>query len=186
MHYEVEQKLKIDAPEAVERRLVELGARPGSVVVQVDRYFNHPARDFGQTDEALRIRQVGERNFVTYKGPKIDAATKTRRELELPLASGEAAADAFAELLAALGFRFVLAVRKQRRTLALEWNGREVELALDEIESLGTFAEIELSANESELDDARAALASLAAELGLATVERRSYLELLLERASGG
>ena len=44
-----------------------------------------PCRDFAQTDEALRIRTVGDTSFVTYKGPKLDATTKTRRELELPL-----------------------------------------------------------------------------------------------------
>ena len=71
--------------------MIELGATIEPPVVQVDQYFAHPARDFAQTDEALRLRRVGKQNFITYKGSKIDATTKTRREIELPLAPGEEA-----------------------------------------------------------------------------------------------
>ena len=86
MKYEVEQKFPLaDAAEA-ERKLVALGGPFSDPVEQVDRYFGHPARDFAKTDEALRIRRIGQENRITYKGPKLDAATKTRRELELPLA----------------------------------------------------------------------------------------------------
>ena len=87
----------------------------GEPIVQSDQYFAHPARDFAQTDEALRIRTVGDTSFVTYKGPKLDATSKTRRELELPLAASDPDGSQFAELLAALGFTPVAIVRKQRR-----------------------------------------------------------------------
>ena len=88
MHIEVEQKFRATHSAELLARLERMGAVFAEPVVQVDLYFAHPARDFAQTDEALRIRRVGERNFVTYKGPKLDAMTKTRRELELPLADG--------------------------------------------------------------------------------------------------
>ena len=58
MHFEVEQKFALANPAAVADRLAELGATDAQTVVQVDRYFNHPARDFAQTDEALRLRRV--------------------------------------------------------------------------------------------------------------------------------
>src|SRR5690242_3845002 len=144
MHFEVEQKFALDNPAAVEAKLVVLGAIELDTVEQVDRYFNHPARDFAQTDEALRLRRVGESNFVTYKGPKLDATTKTRRELELPLHSGEQAASEFAELLLALSFRSVADVRKQRRQLKLAWQQREIEIALDAVDGVGNFIELEL------------------------------------------
>src|SRR3954462_7695005 len=102
MHFEVEQKFALDDSAAVEAKLAVLGAIEMEAVEQVDRYFNHPARDFGQTDEALRLRPVGELNFVPYKAPKLAATTKTRRELELPLNPGERGANEFAELLLAL------------------------------------------------------------------------------------
>lgn len=180
MHFEVEQKYPLVDAIAVESRLRALGAREGDVLTQVDQYFNHPARDFGKTDEALRLRQVGELNYITYKGPKLDRNSKTRRELELPLPGGASSKDSFAEMLLALGFRPVAEVRKLRRIFHLRWQDREVEIALDQVESLGTFLEIELTANEATLDAAKLCLESLANELQLPANERRSYLELLL------
>lgn len=181
MTFEVEQKFRIVDRDALLTRLTAIQVQLGEPQLQVDTYFRHPARDFAQTDEALRIRQVGEANCITYKGPKIDKTTKTRREIELPLASGTEAAEQFAELLKALSFQPVAAVRKQRRTGEIEWQGLCVEIALDEVERVGTFAELELASDEAGLERARACLVSLAAELGLRHVERRSYLELLLE-----
>lgn len=181
MNFEVEQKFRVADLAEVERRLVERGAVPAGVLLQADRYFRHPARDFAQTDEALRIRQVGEHNFVTYKGPKIDAETKTRRELEFPLHDGDGAAEAMAELLVALGFSSAATVRKHRWIWHLAWQDAEVEIALDRVENVGEFAELELPATEETLAAAKTKLLSLAAELNLTAVERRSYLELLLE-----
>jgi adenylate cyclase class 2 len=178
--FEVEQKFRVDDLNSLQARLRSLGAQFHPAVVQVDRYFAHPARDFAKTDEALRIRQVGERNFVTYKGPKLDRTTKTRREIELPLSDGNAAAESWAELLKALGFAPVAVVRKTRRTATLQFQGWEVEAALDEVDDVGRFAELELSADEHNLDAAREALAQLTARLELIASERRSYLELLL------
>jgi adenylate cyclase, class 2 len=180
MHYEVEQKFPLVDPKSVQAQLTTLGATWHEPIRQVDSYFAHPARDFAKTDEALRIRRVGDANFVTYKGPKLDAVTKTRRELELPLAPGEAGYDLFAELLVALGFRRVADVRKTRRPGALVRNGLNVELALDGVDGVGEFLELEISATDESLDAARQMLAELAAELGLESSERRSYLELLL------
>jgi adenylate cyclase, class 2 len=184
MHFEVEQKFRIENSTALENRLRTLGAVETETVEQVDRYFNHPARDFAQTDEALRLRRIGELNFVTYKGPKLDATTKTRRELELPLTSGTRAAEEFGELLLALGFRSVAEVRKLRRQLQLTYQNQTVEIALDDVENVGHFAELEISADETEAADAKQCIASLAAELALTNNERRSYLELLLERTT--
>jgi adenylate cyclase, class 2 len=116
---------------------------------------------------------------------KVPGSTRRPRpasEIELPLAAGAAAAEQFAELLTALGFRRVAEVRKLRRKACFHREGFEVEAALDEVESLGHFAELELIADDANLDAARQCLASLAAELGLTSTERRSYLELLLER----
>ena len=178
---EVEQKFAVDDFAAIEAKLAELGARIGPPVEQCDRYFAHPARNFAETDEALRIRRIGERSFITYKGPKLDATTKTRRELELPLAGGEAGAEQFTELLAALGFSPVGEVRKHRRQATLLWQDWPVEVVLDEVDEVGTFVEVELVVDESERESATAVVESLAAHLGLTQVEGRSYLEMLLE-----
>src|SRR5262245_59361130 len=100
---------------ALETRLAAWGARADAPRQDADHYFNAPDRDFARTDEALRLRRTGDANFVTYKGPKRDAQTKTRTEIEVPLAGGDEAAGQFARLLTSLGYRPVAVVRKRRR-----------------------------------------------------------------------
>ncbi len=184
MHLEVEQKFPVAELAPVEAALGRSGARPGPAQEELDLYFAHPARDFSQTDEALRIRRKGQATLITYKGPKIDRTTKTRREIELALGPGEDAAEAWAELLLALGFRRVAEVRKLRRKACMVRCGFQVEVCLDQVSGLGVFVELEVVAQDDQLDRARACLAELARELGLERSERRSYLELLLERGN--
>lgn len=182
MHYEVEQKYAIaDVTDFIER-LAQAGVTLGSPIAQRDHYFNHPSRDFAATDEALRLRQSGAKSFLTYKGPKIDATTKTRQEIEVPLADGAAEGAEWPALLTALGFRAVASVRKQRRSGQIAREGYVCEVVVDEVEQLGTFCELEISADQNSLEAARRMLQQLALELGLNQAERRSYLELMLAR----
>jgi adenylate cyclase class 2 len=182
MQFEVEQKHRVPDVRALDERLAERGAEVGPPVGQADHYYAHPCRDFAQTDEALRIRTVGDRSFVTYKGPKLDTTTKMRRELELPLDSSDENGSKFAELLRSLGFRLVAVVHKRRRSFQIDVAGRQVEGALDEVDGLGTFVELELMAGESGLDEAQRVISTLASELQLGPSERRSYLEIMLEK----
>lgn len=180
MHYEVEQKFPVSDIRAVEEALAALGAGISDAKEEVDRYYAHPSRDFAKTDEALRVRRKGGKHFITYKGPKIDATTKTRQEIELPLGEAEGTATAWNGLLEALHFAPVADVRKLRRKAFVSWEGRTVEVSLDRIEGLGDFVELELVVDKAELETAKAVIASLAVRLGLSQSERRSYLELLL------
>lgn len=180
MHYEVEQKFPVADLENARGRLLALGASFQQPLNQADSYFAHPARDFGRTDEALRLRQIGDENLITYKGPKLDAPTKTRREIELPLAPGGPALEQFVELLHCLGFRRVLTVCKLREPGLLRWEGHSVHLALDQVSGLGSFVELEITADDSTLEQASGAVISLAAKVGLGPSERQSYLEMLL------
>ena len=180
MTIEVEHKYRVTDPAALEQQLTALGGVISPPQLQVDTYFAHPSRDFAATDEALRIRCVGPRNYVTYKGPKLDPHTKTRCEIELPIAPEQSGAADCAELLMALGFRRVREVRKQRRSVAIPWQGDEVTVALDDVAGIGHFVELELAVEESAVPAAQACLASLSTHLRLSNSERRSYLELLL------
>jgi adenylate cyclase, class 2 len=179
MLYEVEMKFPAADRATLESRLAELGATIAAPQSEVDVYFAHPARDFAKSDEALRIRRKRSANFITYKGPKIDAATKTRREIDLPLPPGEEAARTWTDLIEALGFTPVGEVRKSRRTAHVDWQGRSVEVSLDEVAGLGVYVELELIAEADGLDAARSNILSLADALGLEGSERQSYLELL-------
>ncbi len=181
MSIEVEQKFPVSDRPALERQLAVLGAEGPATLLQVDCYFAHPTRDFSCTDEALRLRQTAECNYITYKGPRLDAVTKTRQEIEVELAPGTQAATDIQSLLQALGFAPVAEVRKRRVHFTLCWEDRRIGVSLDDVDEVGNFVELEIIASEPEMDAARRSIASLAGRLGLSNGERRSYLELLLD-----
>jgi len=184
-------KFPVKDAAAIESRLRAVGATRRETVSQLDRYFNHPCRDFALTDEAVRLRRVGERVELTYKGPRVDAVTKTRLEHSLPLAAPgtlagpHATVEAWTGLLVSLGFRVVAEVAKDRKVFSLERESLSVEIAIDTVAEIGTFVELEVLAEEAGLGAARECLGALARELGLTASEHRSYLELLLEGRGG-
>jgi adenylate cyclase class 2 len=186
MSVEIEMKFPVADLRALEARLTGLNARPhGSAQTEVDQYFNAPDRDFAQTDEAFRLRQVGSKCLITYKGPKRDQQTKTRTEIEVPLGDGEQAGQACTRLFIHLGYRPVAIVRKRRRSFQMERGEFPVEICLDEVEGVGQYAEIEIVGTEESVERARKVVQDLALELGLNDSERRSYLELLLSARKG-
>jgi adenylate cyclase class 2 len=179
---EVEMKFWAPDLETIERQLKVWAAERAPDRTDIDRYFNAPDRDFAHTDEALRVRSIGTRNLVTYKGPKLDKETKTRTEIEVPLADGPEVAHQFQQMLRQLRYRFVAEVRKERTIYRCTRGGYRLEVCLDEVAELGQFVEVEIVAPEDQLQPAQAVLRQAANELGLTAGERRSYLELLLER----
>lgn len=161
----------------VEERLERLGAEPQEEVVEEDTYYQHPCRDFAETDEALRLRR-SRATELTYKGPKRHAGqgVKARLEINIPLPPGSA--DTVDELLRLLGFHPVAVVRKRRRYYRLG----DVSVTLDEVEGLGCFVEIEYSGPPGR--DPVKAIEEAAEKLGLSGRPRttKSYLEMLLEK----
>ena len=166
----IEVEVKARSPPDIEAKIAGLGGELLGVENHLDLYFNSPFRNFAQTDEALRIRikEVGAR--LTYKGPKLDSETKSRRELTVRVDD----AEALESILESMGFSRAAVVKKRRTKYALG----EAVIAVDVVEGLGTFIEVELSGDEDWEAQKRAAL-SLLARLGLAESIRESYLELL-------
>ncbi|MDB5349416.1 MAG: cyaB [Planctomycetota bacterium] len=184
MGYEVEIKFRVADVAALAEILARLGAEGGPEVENADLYLAHPSRDFAVTDEALRLRRVGQENRITYKGPKHGGPTKTREEIEIPFASDGEDLAQMTTLFERLGFRPVARVVKHRRTFAVEHMGRHLEVLLDHAGELGDFVEVEtLAQSLADLPDAQAAVMGLATTLGLTEVEPRSYLRMTLERA---
>jgi adenylate cyclase class 2 len=177
---EVEVKYRNADPAALLAKLAASGAEHVETRTESDQYFNAPDRDLKLTDEAFRLRRIGTTSRFTYKGPKRDAETKTRLEIEVPLEDGDAPADDAFRMLVCLGYRPVAVVKKSRAVHRVMRNGFNVDVCLDEVERVGTYAEVEIVAEESRFEAAKAAVLSLAAELGLNDVERRSYLGLFL------
>jgi adenylate cyclase class 2 len=150
-------------------KLRSLGARKLRAENQTDTYFNSPVRDFSETDEALRVRRVGRRYFLAYKGPKLDSETKMREEIEFPVS------QKIFSVLEKLGFKEAAVVRKRREMFSL--GGMLV--CLDRVEGLGDFIEI-----ESKDPKDKKKIFSLLNRFGIdrSACTRSSYLELLLEK----
>lgn len=182
--YEVEQKYHARKPEDLVVKLKLLGMTEAAVEQHRDIYFRHPARNFRQTDEALRIRVLGDGACVTYKGPRLAGAVKTRPEIELSIRDSEVVQ--WAEMYQHLGFRIAAEVKKVRRIyqpqpgIQIGDNG-PIVVALDEVEQLGSFAEIEqIVTDVARLDVAKETIQDLAERLGLNEVQPTSYLGMLL------
>jgi adenylate cyclase class 2 len=71
---------------------------------------------------------------------------------------------------------------KARQKFHITHDGCDVEGALDDVDGVGTYVELELMADDADLESAKIVISSLAAELQLGPSERRSYLELLLSQ----
>ena len=181
---EIEQKYVHPDLAQLENDLRRLGATPGEVHQETDHYLNAPDRDFARTDEAFRLRRIGPRNYLTYKGPKQGGPVKKRTELEIPLLDGPEAATQFLQLLHYLHYRPTLVVRKQRRYFHWTIDGFPLTICLDEVEDLGTFAEVEILAPPEREQDAELVIQKAARDLGLTDVEPKSYLQLRLEQSA--
>jgi len=175
--YEVELKLRVDH-ERVRPRIDSIGAEAAGTVRQVDTYYDHPVRDFGETDEALRVRREtdgagGETAAITYKGPLADGESKTREELETIVEAGGTAEG----ILEAVGFEPAATVEKERE----RFESGEYTITLDTVAGLGEFLEVETEAEE--IDPAREGAIELLESLGLDAEAgiRRSYLGMLLD-----
>jgi adenylate cyclase, class 2 len=180
---EVEVKYRADNWEPIQAQLLTWGALSHEPRQDVDQYFNAPDRDFAKTDEAVRLRRIGMSNYLTYKGPKREAETKTRKEIELAIAPGEAAAQLAVEWLTSLGYRSVAVVRKTRQIWTFHRGGFALEACFDRVDGVGQFVELEIQAEEAAFEAAKQVILQTAAELGLVQQERRSYLGLLLQSA---
>jgi adenylate cyclase class 2 len=170
---EVEVKAKINSFEEMEEKLENIGAEKTKTEFQEDIYFASPIVDFGQTDEALRIRTTNNNTFITYKGPKLNDKAKTRKEVEMTIESAEKARDIFEEV----GFKAARIVRKNRQYYTFE----NFEISLDDVEGLPPYMEIEIALDDGEdYSIAQDKIFELFAKLGITDgFERTSYMELL-------
>jgi adenylate cyclase class 2 len=167
---EVEVKAKAE-PDTLEK-IKALGAVFLAIEIHCDLYFSSPLRDFKETDEALRIRIKENGAWLTYKGPKLDAVTKSRKEVAVRIGNPKA----MEKLLLSLGFMPYARVKKKRNKYALN----EFILALDEVEGLGNYLEVEASAKE-DWTILREKVLNILYNLGMKVI-RESYLELLEEQ----
>lgn len=171
---EIEAKLKVDSLDEVAQRLTSLDAEFLQEQVQQDYYFDDINKSLIKNDKGLRLRRqrVGSelKIFLTYKGSREQNIFKKRQEIEIEVMEFGSAAN----LLSALGYQQNLVVEKIRRL----WRLGDCEVALDEVNELGSFVEIEGPENEK--------IEKVKNELGLAQLQHipQGYAVLLADKLS--
>ncbi len=170
---EIELKVRVDSLDPIRQNLKDRHAEFKGKQHEHDIYYNAPHRDFGSTDEALRVRYTDGPALVTYKGKKLrEYGLKAREELNTAVESGEI----FEQILDRLGFTRTAEVNKWRENYRLG----NASFALDQVDGLGTFVEIEIMA-ETNGADATGQIQKFAKEMGISGEPiLASYLELLL------
>lgn len=189
--FEIEIKASADHAR-LRSRLVDLDAEYEGSVYHVDTYYDHPCRSFKETDEAFRVRRERTRTTgsdphglgetphgasitLTYKGPRVDAYSKTRQEIETTLESE----SAITEILENLGFTSLPPVKKTRE----HYSYQGFSITLDSVDQLGSFVEIETQGQKEDIDPLRNQARSLLRDLGGDPTDTipTSYLSLLLD-----
>ncbi len=141
--YEVEVKLKVCEPRALKRRLRDLGCGvaerrhfEANVVFDFDDQRLLDARSL------LRLRTVGRRHIVTFKGaPEPSASYKVRREIETEVEDGAVLQN----ILESLGLKPVFRYEKYRTAYAETNRDKKHShgaILLDET-PIGNFLELE-------------------------------------------
>jgi adenylate cyclase class 2 len=133
---EIEVKLRFDSPENATTRLRSLGAVESTPRLFEDNILFDRARDpLHRARQALRLRRVGDRAVITYKGPvEGEHRYKVRVEHETDVADGDAAE----RILLSLGFEPHWRYQKYRT----EFDFGKLRICLDET-PLGCFVELE-------------------------------------------
>jgi adenylate cyclase class 2 len=171
---EVEAKYKVLSKDAV--KIIEgILTRQGFILMgtfhEEDTYYNHPCRNFRETDEALRLRRRIGGNYrsirLTYKGPrKITMNIKSREEHEVSVEDYDTAHT----ILVKLGFHPVVSIVKDRTIYRKD----RCEVTIDRLKpSNEIFMEIECDAQTIH------EIASMMKDL--VEPEPRTYLEIVME-----
>ncbi len=173
------KNIVLPAHEEIVLALHRLGACEHPMEFQSDRYLRHPCRDFATTGEAFPLASGqrpagGDLQRASLDRPDEDADRDrdwagARHRTRMGTNCGPSSDSGGARSA------------KAKAGFLSEDPPNTLHIALDNVEALGLFVEIEVMVHDrSRLEEAQAQIASLASKLHLTEVEPRSYLRQLL------
>lgn len=185
--FEAEIKFKVHSDSQTLDRLRQLAGRGESVTYR-DEYYDTSTHSLAETQRELRIRQIETNGGIewrlTSKSSPFDNTTKSKREFELALNSGETAR----EFLRALGYVPDISFEKRCLKFRLQFRGVDVEAVFVEIPDLrDRFLELEVqSSTEASARNALAVLRELGSKLGLQSIDEAPdyYVDLVRKSRS--
>ncbi len=177
---EVELKVIVKNITKVEEQLLHIGFIKGNYLKESDYYLDDESGSIRNNDQALRIRcsedlrSESVTNTITFKGPKLDTISMTRKELEIQTDNLETGIEIFSSL----GYKKIYPVIKWRQY----YHKNNISVCIDQVEHLGNFFELEIIVeNELEKNEALEQLFVLLEELGYQKEDiiTKSYLSML-------
>ncbi len=139
---EIEVKIKINAVSPIKEKIINSGAK-----LEKDRYyeentlFDFPDHSLLKKSEALRLRTINKKYYLTYKGaPQRSRKFKIRKEYETEIKNGKQ----FKKILKSLNLVPVFQYNKHRTV----YKSKNLKIFLDEL-SIGNF--LELEGNQSDI-----------------------------------
>jgi adenylate cyclase class 2 len=159
-------------------------------LTEKDLYFSTPSSGSAEKDSIIRIREDtnqdnGKRIILSYKSPNVlREGVETREEIEVEVLDN---VSSLIKLLGKINIKPLVSVTKERVEYSLTYKGVEFTIALDKVDTLGSFVEIELMSSRKE--DAKQLVAlgeELASKLNLDLSRKVSlgYHEMMLVKAS--
>ena len=179
---EVEIKVFVKNITKIEECMLKMDFVKGAHIKECDYYLDNEAHEVRNNDQALRIRcsqdldTCVQQNFITFKGPKMDDISMTRKEIELQIDH----ANACTEIFSSLGYKNIYPVIKERQYFHKDC----MTACIDQVEKLGCFLELEIIVeDESEKNNALEQIISTIESFGYSKQEiiRKSYLSMLQE-----
>jgi adenylate cyclase class 2 len=136
----IETEVKVRFPagaEAARERITRAGySIKEDRTLESDQVFDLADGELKRSDQLLRLRRIGERSTVTYKGPGMRGRHKQREEIEFDVSD----AGNFAKALDRLGYAPRFRYEKYRTKFARQ--GEPGEVTIDET-PIGVFLELE-------------------------------------------
>lgn len=170
MMVEIEVKIKIKNPALLHERLIAKGAQlEKSRYLEENTLYDSPGQLLYKKQQALRLRRIHKKYFLTFKGaPQKSRRFKVREEFETEVKNGKH----FQKILQALGLAPAFHYTKYRTLYRL----KKLKICLDET-SVGNFIELEGERND---------IVRFARDLGFTKSEfiTRDYIQLIKERES--
>jgi adenylate cyclase class 2 len=134
---ETEVKIPVGNAEEIVDRVRKVGftiAVPR--VFEANTLFDKPDKELGKAGMLLRLREVGGKSVITWKGPGQPGPHKSRPEIETTVGS----AEDLGQILEKLGYRRSFRYEKYRTEFKRE--GKDGVLTVDET-PIGNFLELE-------------------------------------------
>lgn len=175
MSYEIELKVRVNAPIELKKKIEAITGKTGEKVEKEDIYY----RRKDETLASFRIRRQDDCLFVTAKRNNRTEGIETNEEAEFKVDKKEF--DRLTSFSSILGYEILL--EKHKKGYAWHYSGILVELL--DVKELGWFLEIEIISDT--LDDKDNEVIRLYDFLSLCDIDRKdicneSYQQLLQEK----